>query len=63
MLTAKDKTILATKQFLAYIKNQYHVAVQMWITDRGGEYKSSAYDNLLKNKGIRILQSVPYTPQ
>jgi len=63
LLTTKDKAILATKQFLAYIKNQYHVTVQMWMTDGGGEYKSSAYNNLLKNKGIRILQSAPYTPQ
>jgi transposase InsO family protein len=33
------------------------------MSDAGGEYKSEAFDAVLCDKGIRILQSVPYTPQ
>ncbi|KAL7280536.1 hypothetical protein ACG7TL_005473 [Trametes sanguinea] len=33
------------------------------MSDGGGEYKSKAFDNLLKDKGIEILQSVPHQPQ
>ena len=29
LLTTKDKAILATRQFLAFIENQYHMSVQM----------------------------------
>jgi len=33
------------------------------MSDGGGEYKLAAFDELLRNKGIKILQSVLYTPQ
>ena len=33
------------------------------MSDAGGEYKSDAFDLMLKNKGIKILQSTPHTPQ
>ena len=33
------------------------------MSDAGREYKSGTFDLMLKNKGIKILQSVPHTPQ
>ena len=33
------------------------------MSDAGGEYKSKAFITLLKDQGIKFLQSVPYTPQ
>ena len=33
------------------------------MSDAGGEYKSDAFDLMLKNKGIKILQSAPHTLQ
>ena len=33
------------------------------MSDGGGEYKCKAFDALLKDKGIEILQSVPHQPQ
>jgi len=63
LLTTKDKAILATRQFLAFMGDQYHISVQMWMSDGGGEYKLAAFDELLRNKGIKILQSILYTPQ
>jgi len=35
----------------------------MWILDGSGEYKSKAFNKVLKNRGIKILQSAPYTLQ
>jgi len=52
-----------TKHFLAFIENQYHTSVQLWMSDSGREYKSRVFDNLLKNKGISILQSILHMPQ
>jgi len=37
--------------------------VQQQMSDGRGEYKSVAFDEMLKNRGIRILQSAPHTPQ
>ena len=33
------------------------------MSDAGGEYKSDVFINTLKDHGIKILQSAPYTPQ
>ena len=63
MLTSKDKAIQATRHFLSLIENQYHASVKLWMTDIGEEYKSIAFDQNLKDRGICILQSTPYTPQ
>jgi len=62
-LTTKDKALQAMRHFLAYVENQYHATVQMWMLNAGGEYRSNVFDEVLKNRGIRIFQSIPYTPQ
>ena len=33
------------------------------MSDAGGEYRSNAFDEVLKNREIRIFQSVSYIPQ
>jgi transposase InsO family protein len=33
------------------------------MSDAGGEYKSQEFDDFLKSKGIKILQSVPHQPE
>jgi len=63
VLTTKDKAIQATKHSLAFVENQFHTAVQIWMSDSRGKYKSTAFNDLLENRGIRILQSAPYTSQ
>jgi len=60
MLTSKDKAIQATRHFLSLIENQYHTSIKLWMTNVGGEYKSTAFDQILKDRGICILQSAPY---
>ena len=42
---------------------QHNSKVVNWVSDAGGEYKSDACDALLKQHGIKILQSAPHTPQ
>ena len=44
-------------------ENTYYGIVQQWISDGSKKYKSVAFDKILKNKDIRILQSMPHTPQ
>ena len=62
-LCQKLQAITATKQFLAMVETQYQTKVMGWMSDAGGEYKSVAFDTLLRNCGIEILQPALYTSQ
>jgi hypothetical protein len=33
------------------------------MSDAGGEYKSDVFLKTLKDPGIKVLQSIPHTPQ
>jgi transposase InsO family protein len=59
----KSYVITALRHFLAMVKNQYGTSIKEWMSDAGGEYKSNAFLTLLKDQGIKILQSAPHTPQ
>ena len=63
LLRQKSSAINALKDFLAMVHTQYGRTIKEWMSDAGGEYKSDAFLGVLKAKGIKILQSVPYTPQ
>jgi hypothetical protein len=62
-LRKKDAAIQATQQFLAMVETQFHLQVEQWMSDGGGEYKSDTFNAMLKNKGIKILLSLLYTTQ
>jgi transposase InsO family protein len=62
-LRQKSSAISATKQFIAMVNTYYESAVQSWMSDAGGEYKSDAFDNMLRDQGIKIFTSTPHTPQ
>ena len=62
-LCTKDAALPATRQFLAMVETKYQAKVQQWMTDGGGEYKSNAYSEMLKERGIEILQSIPHVHQ
>ena len=62
-LHTKDAALPATKQFIAMVETQYQARVQKWKSDAGGEYTSKAFTELLKDRGIEILQSVPHAHQ
>jgi transposase InsO family protein len=63
LLRDKASAILALKQFLAMVRNQYNMTIKEWMLDAGGEYKSEAFLKTLKDAGISIKQSAPHTPQ
>jgi len=45
------------------IKTQYGKTIKEWMSDAGGEYKSTAFLKALNEQGIKVLQSAPHTPQ
>ena len=62
-LCTKDAVLVATHHFLKMVSTQFKTQVKQWMSDAGGEYKSKAFDSMLKEQGICILQSAPHTPQ
>ena len=62
-LHSKDAALVSTRYFLKMVSTQFNAKVQGWISNAGGEYKSRAFDDLLKRKGRHIFQSAPHTPQ
>ena len=63
LLHAKSAALTATRQFLQMVKTQFQASVQSWMSDFSEEYKSTAYNDLLKGEGIRIYTSAPHVPQ
>jgi Integrase core domain len=62
LLRQKSSAIIALKDFLAMVQTQYGHTIKEWMSDAGGECKSDAFLSILKAKGIKILQSVPFVP-
>ena len=58
-LHTKDTALQSTRQWLTYVENQYGAKVQKWKSDAGGELKSKAFTNMLKDRGIEIITSAP----
>jgi len=59
----KSSALQALRDFLAMVKNQFGKTPKEWMSDAGGEYKSDEFIRILKNSGIKVLQSAPHTPQ
>ena len=62
----KMKLILlwcAVKQFLELVKNQHSKVIKQFHSDRGGEFKSRKFDELLALKGIVRQTSAPHIHQ
>jgi len=62
-MRTKDAALTATSHFLAMVETKFGSRVTQWMSDAGGEYKSKSFDKMLKDRGIKILQSIPYTHQ
>ena len=62
-LWTKDAALPATRHFLAMVETQYKASVRAWMSDAGGEYTSTAFLTMMKEKGITVLQSVPHAHQ
>ncbi|KAJ3540523.1 hypothetical protein NM688_g6214 [Phlebia brevispora] len=59
----KSQVISVTREFLALVETQHSARVQKWMSDAGGEYKSKAFNDMLRERRIEILTSAPHTPQ
>src|SRR6267154_771125 len=62
-LCTKDAALPVTKRFIAMVETQYHEKIKGWMSDAGGEYKSKAFLEMLHDRGIKILQSIPHVHQ
>lgn len=67
MLRKKSDAKRALKQFLAMIETQFGPnRIKEWFSDEGGEFISElleGFTTILKNKGIKVMRSTPYSPQ
>ena len=62
-LHTKDAALTATYHFIQMVGNRFNSTIAQWMSDTGGEYKSKAFEKMLKDRGIEILQSIPYAHQ
>lgn len=62
-LKTKADAKQAVKEFLAYVQTQFSTSVKRWRIDAGGEFLNLDLINMIKDLGILIEQSVPYTHQ
>ena len=58
-LHSKDVALVSTRHFLNMVSTQFNAKVQDWMFDVGGEYKSRAFDDLLKGEDICIFKVPP----
>ena len=62
-LRTKDAALIAAYHFIQMVENRFEINILQWKSDAGGEYKSKAFIKMLQDRGIEILQSVPYACQ
>jgi transposase InsO family protein len=63
LLTHKSETFTLFKQFIALVQNQFKQSVQIFRTDCGGEFTSTAFNTFCADNGIIHQLSCPHTPQ
>jgi transposase InsO family protein len=63
LLTHKSETFTLFKQFTALVHNQFKQSVQIFRTDCGGEFTSTAFNTFCADNGIIHQLSCPHTPQ
>ena len=63
LLRSKDKTFSAVVKFFELIKNQHNTVIKKFCSDRGGEFTSKKFDELLAEKGIVRQMSTPHVHQ
>lgn len=59
----KSDAIGCFKDYLEMATTQLGVQLQQFRCDRGGEFKSSEFDNLLRSRGILRQLTIPHTSQ
>lgn len=59
----KNEVFEIFKQYVAMSESYHGVKVASLRVDNGGEYSSNNFKNYCKQKGIRIVYTVPYNPE
>ena len=57
----KDEVVDKYKEFVAEVSNKFKWKLKILRSDNGGEYTGSKLINYLKQEGIRLQTSVPYS--
>ena len=63
LLRSKDETYSAVVKFFKLIKNQHNTVIKKFHSERGGEFTSKKFDELLAKKGIVRQMSAPHIHQ
>ncbi|KAK9744954.1 Integrase core domain [Popillia japonica] len=63
LLQRKSEVFEKFKQYRAYVENRFNLRIQALRTDRGGEYMSKEFEELLKREGIQRQLTIPGTSQ
>lgn len=62
-METKDEVFEHFKTYLAMIENKFNKRMERLRLDNGGEYISSEFKTLCREKGIQIEYTIPRTPQ
>ena len=63
-LRTKDAALTAMFQFIQLVKNKFNFTIIQWMSDDEGEYKSKAFEKMLKDRGIEICHELKfYSPR
>lgn len=62
-LKNKSDTFDALKSFVIDTKNKFREEIKILRTDNGTEYTNGIVANFLKERGIKLMTSAPYTPE
>ena len=60
LIQSKSETLAAIKSFITAAELKLNSKVKSFRSDWGGEFKSHAFENYLKSKGIEWQTSAPY---
>lgn len=63
LLRNKSQTLPSFMQFTQYIENQTSKRIKNIVNNNGGEYTSAAFQDFVKQRGIDMRLTAPYTPQ
>lgn len=63
LLQSKYQTFNTFVQFKKMIENQTSSRIKSMVNDNGGEYTSTLFTDFVKDQGIKMLLTAPYTPQ
>lgn len=63
ILSHKSETFSTFMQFKSYVENQTSRRIKTMINDNGGEYVSEPFEEFVKQHGIFMNLTAPYTPQ